>query len=356
MKRPFFLRANFWYRLWRWEFWPVKLIYTPVSLYGVWLALRSRATVYFSAVNPGIPYGGLFADSKYFVFQGMPRHLYPQTLLVQPDTSVEALQTQVSTAKIGYPLIAKPDLGERGRGVAIVRSPEQLNTYLKEAHHPFLVQEYIDYPVEVGIFYYRFPNQEKGRVSSIVVKEMLEVTGNGTSTVEELMQANPRRRLYIQTLNKELAPYWQSVPEKGERLLLNPIGNHCKGTTFKDGHLQITEALRQQMDVICSQIPGFFYGRLDIRCASMQDLEAGKNFSIIEVNGAKAEPAHIYEPGYSLWKAYKVLFHHHTVMYRIARDNRRRGTRLPPAIPAWRACFKSVKGIPSPVPKETLGA
>ena len=50
------------------------------------------------------------------------------------------------------------------------------------------IQEYVDYPLEVGIFYYRYPDAETGHISGIVGKEFLTVTGNGKDSLIQLLE------------------------------------------------------------------------------------------------------------------------------------------------------------------------
>jgi hypothetical protein len=57
----------------------------------------------------------------------------------------------------------------------------------------------------------------------------------------------------------------------------------------------------------------------------LTNLYDGEGIRIVELNGVGAEPGHIYQPGFSLWEGYRVLFRHWTAMYRIARLNHRRG-------------------------------
>jgi len=58
--------------------------------------------------------------------------------------------------------------------------------------------------------------------------------------------------------------------------------------------------------------------------AVFEDLYAGRHVYILELNGAGAEPAHIYHPGFSLWAGYRVLVQHWQILYQISRENHRR--------------------------------
>ena len=114
-------------------------------------------------------------------------------------------------------------------------------------------------------------------------------------------------------------------PTKNEKVVLEHIGNHCRGTKFLDSTYEADQGLNEAIDELAKQIPDFHYGRFDLRCQSMDDLKQLRNFKILELNGAASEPAHIYEPGYSIFKAYKVIFWHHRQLAKISRVNHRNG-------------------------------
>jgi hypothetical protein len=52
-------------------------------------------------------------------------------------------------------------------------------------------------------------------------------------------------------------------------------------------------------------------------------LKQGKNFSIIELNGAGSEPTHMYDPKHSIFFAWKEIIRHWNILARISRINHR---------------------------------
>jgi hypothetical protein len=114
------------------------------------------------------------------------------------------------------------------------------------------------------------------------------------------------------------------LPDGEERILV-PYGNHARGAMFIDDSDLIDEKLTDTIDEICKQIPGFYFGRLDIRYNNWEELKQGKNFSIIEVNGAGSEPTHIYDPRHSLFFAWKEIIRHWILLWRISRINHKKG-------------------------------
>ncbi|PWJ42971.1 ATP-grasp domain-containing protein [Sediminitomix flava] len=308
-----------------WEYWPWQVVYAPIFIYGTWLAIKARSAFFFSATNPGIQNGGLLGESKSAILKLIPQDFIPKTLLFPSEIQLHTITESLEKENLFYPLIAKPDVGERGRWVEKIENEKELSDYLQQIQIPFLIQEYIDYPLEVGIFYYRFPSATKGSVSSIVVKELLSVQGDGKSTLQELILDSPRAFLQWETLKYKYAEELNLVLERGEQKVLESIGNHCRGTKFINGNDFITTELENSIDHIAQQIDGFYYGRFDLRCTSWEDLYAGKNIKIMELNGAKAEPAHIYHPNFPINKAYKTLFKHWNILGKISAENHKNG-------------------------------
>jgi hypothetical protein len=332
-------------RLRHWEYWPFNVVYFPIFLYYFWLSFKARSFFFFSASNPGIETGGMLGESKISILDKIAGEFKPTTLFVPLSTSLDTVVAQVQALGLEFPLIAKPDVGERGRGVQKIESREALAQYLQKSPLDFLIQEYVDAPLELGVFYYRHPKEAHGIVSSIVKKEFLTLRGNGTDTVESLIMQNGRAILQLSTLTERYGHLFHQIPAAGETIELGNIGNHCLGTKFLDANHLITPELTKVFDDISHSIPGFYFGRYDLRCRSVEDLYAGRNIRIMELNGAGAEPGHIYQPGFSLWEAYRVLFHHWRVMYDISRENHCQGVpymTLREAAEVWRR-FRQTK-------------
>jgi len=115
------------------------------------------------------------------------------------------------------------------------------------------------------------------------------------------------------------------IPATGEVRLLEPIGNHCRGTAFLDACHLISPQLTRIFDQISLQTIGLYYGRFDLRCKSIDSLSLGQDFAILEYNGVAAEPAHIYHPGRSIWNAYRDILTHLNIVYCIAKVQKSKG-------------------------------
>ncbi len=264
-------------------------------------------------------------ESKKAIYKLIPQQYYPKTELIVKGIPLEEILKTIQISGIQYPFIAKPDIGLRGSAVKKIHNSEELKLYNQKANFDYLVQDLIPFEKEVGIFYVRYPNEKKGKITGIVYKEFLIITGDGFSTTKELIKKNPRYELQLKTLQLEYGKTLNTILPKGEKLNLVPYGNHARGAKFIDCRHWISPKLTETINEMCLQIPGFYFGRLDIMYNSWEELENGKNFSIVELNGAASEPTHIYDPKHSLFFGWRELARHITYMFEISVLNHKKG-------------------------------
>jgi hypothetical protein len=319
-----FRRSNFFIRLFSWEYWPFGIVQFPVIVYWLFLVLKNRSFLFFSASNPGIDMGGMFGESKFDVLKKIPEKYIPKTILIEKNSTTNEVIDQLSRSGFTLPVIFKPDIGERGHMVKKISNRADIEDYLLNIRCDFLAQELVELPLEFGVFYVRFPDEKFGAVTSVVGKEMLTITGNGKQTIQELILSNDRARLQWEKLKVKFASSLNNVLPAREQVELVSIGNHALGTKFLDCNHLINERLSKTFDDISKNIDGFYFGRYDLRCASIEDLYNGR-IQILELNGCGAEPAHIYQPGFSLMKAVGVLLKHWWTIDKIANQNKKRG-------------------------------
>lgn len=268
--------------------------------------------------------GGMFGESKYDVLKKIPDQYVPKTILISIPVTTREVQAKISAAGMDLPLIFKPDLGERGFMVKKTTTGQEIEDYLLQIKINFLIQEWIQLPLEYGIFYTKFPGQKKGKVTSVVTKEMLSIVGNGKSTLRELIFRNDRAKLQWKKMKCTYHDRLESIIPFGEKVELVSIGNHALGTKFLNANHLINDRLSNTFDAISSRIAGFYFGRFDLRCASLEDLYEGK-IKVMELNGCGAEPAHIYDPDFSLREALSVLVIHWNNIFKIASANKKQG-------------------------------
>jgi hypothetical protein len=317
----------FFLKLTNWEYWPMSVANFPLVLIWAWFALRARRLFFFSAVNPVIETGGMWGESKFNILKRIPSSHVPPTVFVKQGTDFQEILTKMEDIGLTYPVIAKPNVGERGLLVSKIKNEAELQAYVSKNTIDFLIQKFVDLPLELAVMHHRFPGREQGKVTSICIKETLKVTGDGQSTVADLMKNYPRASLQLDRFRAESPAVLTKIPAEGETLELEPIGNHCRGTMFLNGNRHIDEALTAEFDKVASQMEGIHYGRFDLKCRSVEDLRNGGGFMVMEYNGIGAEPAHIYDPAYPIWKKYREIYRHWRIIYRIYRVQARKGER-----------------------------
>lgn len=312
-------------KLLNWEYWPVYIFNIPVVMTWLWFAMRNRDLFFFALTNPGIKTGGFFGESKSETLMHIPEAYRPKTILWQAPIKEEVVAELFQQSGLQFPIIAKPKIGERGWLVSPIHSLDELKNYLRSHPIDFILQPFLEMPMEVSIMVHQSPDGSQGKVSSICQKEFLHVVGDGISTLEELILDSDRAFLQINKLRGKLGVRMQEVPAKGEYLLLEPVGNHCRGTKFINRNDQSDDAIRAVMVDLLRTMPEVNYGRFDMKITSWDELRQGRGIQILEFNGTSSDPAHIYDPGYSLLKAYKDIAYHWGVMAAISMANRRAG-------------------------------
>lgn len=322
------------------EFWPGWLFYAPVKLYSAWLMLRYGGIALPTIANPHFDVGGLVGESKSQILCQAPESLQPllaeHVLLASrthdADADLARAKTALQQAGLTYPLVAKPNIGCRGMGVQRIFTDADLNRYLAQfpQGQEIILQKLYDYPHEAGLFYIRHPDWRQGIIFSLTMKHFAQVTGDGTSTLRQLIENHPRAGKIAHLYLPRHRDRWDLVIPRGQNYRIAFAGSHSRGTIFKDGKNLITPKMIAAWDELCRKIPEFYFGRFDVRYHDFADLENARNIKIVEINGAGAEATHIWDADCSLWAAYKTLFAQYRHLYAIGAKNRRRGfTPLP---------------------------
>jgi hypothetical protein len=304
-------------RIHRYEFWPFWVFYIPAYCYYFYLAIKARRWVYFSTLNSCMNFGGAFLSSKSNSLKDVPQNWVPKTIYVPSNQHIAKIQGTLIAKGITFPLIVKPDMGERGKNVALLATVKELEQYLKKIKQPVLIQEYISYPIELGILFY-WDTNNKPCISSIGVKKFCEIEGNGKDTLKKLVSKNHRIASRKDFLEDKFKEQWLQILPKNEKILIEPIGNHNLGTAFYDGMEYYSEEMLTWVVRCLKNISGFDYGRLDLKIENWNAFKNNNGIKILEINGVNSEPIHIYDPSYSLWKAYKDIFHHMNIIYKLS--------------------------------------
>lgn len=307
-----------WHKLRNWEYWSAYFIYMPTFFYWIWMSLKFKSINFYKLSNPSIKNGGVYGDSKMDVYKLFPKKIYPKTILIKKNKDYN-FKKIISEYELNFPLILKPDVGLRGIDVVKINSIIEIEHYFQKVNKNFLIQEFIKLPNEIGLFYCRIPNKNNGKITGITLKKFLTLEGNGIESIEQLLKKEHRYSMQIVKLKDKIN--LNEILSKNEKRCLVPFGNHNRGTEFLDGKAFISDKLEETFNNLLKSVPGFYYGRLDIRYNTFKELEQGENFSIIELNGAKSEPSHIYDPKHSFWFGQKEIFKHQKLMHKIIKVN-----------------------------------
>ena len=327
--------SGWWCRQRHWEFWPPWFFYPPVVLWVGWLAIKYRSLTLFTAANPAIPAGGFIGESKTGILEGLaPEWVAPFQRIdgsLDIHTKLEQVCQFVEDQKLELPVVLKPDAGQRGTGVKIARSWDQVENYCDLATMDFLVQEFVP-GLEFGVFYVRMPEEETGRIISITDKRLPTLLGDGHSTIEELVLTDARAVCLANLYLAELGPRGDEIPRNGDQVVLAELGTHCRGAIFADGGHLLTADLAHAVDTISQTFGGFFFGRYDVRVPSLEAFTRGRDLRVIELNGVTSEATHIYDRRNTLVTAYKTLFDQWELAFEIGRQNRALGTAPTPVL------------------------
>ncbi len=357
-------------RMRRIEFWPMWLFYLPLVPYFICLMLRYRGPMTFTCINPGIPAGGgVVGESKWLILRGLGarRDLLLHAVFAPAGPTpeeraarvIEAVRTDSELG--GYPVILKPDSGERGHGLRLAHDDADVLDFFQSMTRDALVQRFHPGPHEVGILWRRTPrngtplDECPGGIFSITRKRFPVIEGDGRRTLELLIWDHPRYRMQADVFLKRHEDQSDRVLELGETMRLGVAGNHCQGTMFFDGADLITPELSRAIGEIAQSFVNpetggrLDYGRFDVRYATEEGLRAGRDLAVIELNGTMSESTNMYDPAKSAWWTYSVLFAQWRTMFRLGALRRRQGQRpmtVRTLFGAIRAHFRGRPGSP----------
>ena len=333
-----------WRRLSNWEFWPFYVTNVVTFVYVLYTGLvKYRRATLFTLTNPAIkPDSGFIGERKSAIFKGLGQEYVGRWRLVGAANDIQdrldLLHSFMADHSLDYPIVLKPDAGQRGQGVKICPDLETARQWLEQAERDYLIMEYLP-GEEFGVFYYRLPDQPRGRIFSINRKKLLDVVGDGKSTLEELILRDERAvcmaPMFFENLEADLLDI---IPE-GQTRQLGQVGTHSRGSLFLDGADLISPELLDRVERIVENYSGFYFGRFDFKAPSEEDLREGKNLKVIELNGLTSEATHIYDPKNSIFYAWKTLIDQWSIAFEIAEANLKKGLQPMPLaefISHWR--------------------
>lgn len=308
-----------------WETWHYLLKYVPIMPVWLWYCIKARSFWFFTPSNPTLTFGGFEGESKMEMYAQLPFGTYPRSILMQDKAPWDEVKKILADKQVDFPCAVKPDVGMMGFMFRKMESADDLKTYHNMIGADYIIQEYIKYPLEVSVFYYRMPDEQRGTITGFLKKESLSVRGDGHSTIEQLIDSYERARFRAAELKLKHRERLTNVLSEGETFYLSYALNLSRGGKLVSLAHEIDDDLRAVFDKLSHATKSFYYGRYDIKCLSVADLKKGKNFSILEYNGCGAEPHHAYGNGNNLFQAYAIFLHHWKMLYAISQHNRRNG-------------------------------
>ena len=317
------------YRLFHWETWDYRIKLVPLLPVWFWHCLRARTLWFFTPSNPTLTFGGFEGEGKREMYAQLPPGSYPKSVYISPEVAFAAVSKLVTDTFTNYPVAVKPNVGMMGLLFRIIHTPDDLRQYHERVGVEYIVQELITYPIEVSVFYYRMPGAERGTITGFVRKDELAVVGNGQDTLLKLIKVYAPVRYRQTEMQAKHANRLDYIIPAGESYPLSHALNQTRGGQLVSLAHEKDGVLLALFDGLSHYTGQFYFGRYDVKTTSVADLKAGRNFSILEFNGAGAAPHHVYGNGHSLWQAYAIVLHHWAMLARISRENHRRG------VPYW---------------------
>jgi hypothetical protein len=313
---------------------PKWLICVPLAIQWLWLALRHGSATLPSCANPCITAGGLVGEGKLEYFSGMGELARAATaphigVVARPGLSEQELAAAMARAGLAFPIIAKPDLGLCGYGVRRVDTMAALLDYVGAFPHAetVVLQAYLPQEGEAGIFYVRDPDTDRAQIIGLALRYFPRVTGDGVRPVRALVDADPRARRLVSGGAHAALAQPERVPAAGEVLRLATIGSTRVGGLYRDGRRYNTSQLLAAVDAIARDMPSFHCGRFDVRFDRLDELAAGRGFTIIEINGAGSEAIDAWDPDIGLLQGLRMVFAKQRRLFAIGAAMRRRGVR-----------------------------
>ena len=264
-------------------------------------------------------------ESKEEMYRQFPPGSFPHSLFIRREVPFEEVKQQVLRSGLDFPFVAKPNVGMMGFMFRKIGNMNMLEHYHKKMPFEYVIQEFVNYPIEVSVFYYRLPGEQKGTISGFLKKESPFVTGDGITTLEKLLEFHPELKHKADEFKERHKKNLDSVLPAGEIYILSHASNRSQGGKLVSLEQQIDDNLLKVFDEISHYSGQFYYGRYDVKCASVEDLKHGRNFCILEYNGSGSGTQHVYGNNKTLLQACKIILDHWKMLYKISAYNKRRG-------------------------------
>ncbi len=317
------------YKLTHWETWHHHVKYIPLAPFWLWYCIKARSLWFFTTSNPSLTFGGFEGEGKDEMYKQLPEGTYPNTIYIKAGSSFSTLLKEVEAHNFKYPFAVKPNVGMMGFMFRKISNEQELEMYHTAMPVDYVLQDLVQYPLEVSVFYYRLPQAKQGTISGFLMKQPPEVIGDGITRLEELIAKNPALKFKQDEMKERHKTRLDLILKDGEQFYLSNASNRSQGGKLVNLNSEIDATLLQFFDKISLHTKYFYFGRYDIKCKSIEDLKQEKNYSILEFNGAGAGIQHVYGNNLSLYKACKIILQHWQYLFKISEINHKNG------LPYW---------------------
>lgn len=322
-------------------FWVSNHFYWQSMLHYLWYSARFQSFTFFSACDPAIDLGGMLDENKSDIYRLLPDKFVPKTIKVKGQHTT--CMTDLEMAGLSFPLIVKPNIGFRGYKVVKVLDLYELQSYLNvcDSDREWLIQEFLDYGREFSLLYYRIPGTQESGITSLVEKIYPFIIGDGKNTLGKLIDNYENPFMDREVVRKRWKDNYYKVPAEGDKIILDEIGNYARGSKFYDLREEIDESLQTATSTFFNDVKGLDFFRMDFKSNSLEDYKNG-DFKILEINGAKSEPIHIYDPQSTFAGNAKIIKDHWVTIRDIVSARRKDNTY---SFPSTRYGLKSLLAI-----------
>ena len=284
-----------------------------------------------NAVNPGLSgMSGLMGMSKIEVNNRLNSDFRPRNIFCKklPSTKKE-LEKKFSEKydkKITFPVIIKPDIGERSTGVQFILEENIDNYLIKNIRKTnFIIEEFIPYSREFGLSWIREPNTKNYDVIAFTERITPRAQPDGKNSLEKCIEKRCRElsishekqaKIFAGFSKKEL----DAIDFKATSFVRTASISY--GTSLK--RIQLDTATKSRLSELISDLiidnKGIHAGRFDIKANNIDELLA-KKCSIIEMNGVAGAPLDIYDNEIPIPEKYEILFNYFDQVLAIAEKN-----------------------------------
>ncbi len=326
-------------------YWTSQHFYWQSMYHYLLNGARFRSMTFFSACNPAIDLGGMLHDRKTDIYDLLPQHIVPATTII---TSRTASDSFIKKNNLQFPLIVKPNVGLKGFKVFKIGNEDELNSFFEDNdvnEREWLLQEYIDYKKEFSVLFYRYPREQKFGVSSFIEKTYPHVIGDGKKTLKTLIEQYKNPYLLKDNVYKRLVSDLHIIPKKGSKIILDFIGNYSRGAKFHSRMEFVSDEMSSMLSSLFRKADGLNFFRIDLKSNSVEDFLEGK-FKVLEINGMKSEPLHIYDADSTFVDNSRIIREHWSIIENITREQKELLDGLPTfrqGIKSWISIMKSTR-------------